>query len=137
MSLKDVYKKFHEEVEFITVYVREAHPSDKWWLGETRTQRAIMDWTDARVRTDVVDPTTMAERRTVASACQETLLDGEMPLYVDTIDDRVSTMYTGKPTRIYLIGQDGRVVYNPGTGPFGFNPKHLGKEIEQYLANQS
>ena len=135
MSLKDVYRKYRDQVEFITVYVREAHPSDKWWLGETRTQRTIMDWADARVRTDIVDPATMEERRKVASACQKTLLDGEMPLYVDTIDDRVSTMYTGKPTRIYLIGRDGRVVYNPGIGPFGFNPKHLGQEIEAYLGS--
>ena len=134
MSLQDVYKKFKDEVEFITVYVREAHPSDKWWLGETRTQRAIMDRTDARVRTDISDPETLAERRVVADACQKTLLGGEVPLYVDTIDDHVSTLYTGKPTRIYLIGRDGRVVYNPGIGPFGFNPKHLGNEIEAYLA---
>ena len=83
--------------------------------------------------TDIADPTTLEERRAVASACQETLFDGEMTVYVDTIDDRVSTMYTGKPTRIYLIGRDGRVVYNPGIGPFGFNPDHLGQEIEAYL----
>ena len=134
MSLQNVYKKFKDEVEFITVYVREAHPSDKWWLGETRTQRAIMDLTDARVRTDISDPETLAERRVVADACHKTLLGGEVPLYVDTIDDHVSTLYTGKPTRIYLIGRDGRVVYNPGIGPFGFNPKHLGNEIEAYLA---
>ena len=133
MSLQDVYDTYHDEVEFITVYVREAHPSDKWWLGETRTQRAIMSLTDARVRTDIVDPTTMEERREVAAACQKTLLGGKVPVYVDTIDDRVSTMYTGKPTRIYLIGRDGRVVYNPGIGPFGFNPTHLGREIEAYL----
>lgn len=134
MSLKDVYRKYRNRVEFITVYVREAHPSDKWWLGETRTQRAVMDLFDARVRTDIVDPTTLDERRAVANACQETLLDGEMTVYVDTIDDHVSTLYTGKPTRIYLIGRDGRVVYNPGIGPFGFNPEHLGQEIESYLA---
>lgn len=29
---------------------------------------------------------------------------------------------------------DGRVVYNPGIGPFGFNPDHLGEEIEAYFA---
>ena len=58
-----------------------------------------------------------------------------MPVFVDTIDDRVSTMYTAKPTRIYLIGEDGRVVYNPGIGPFGYNPDHLGSEIEAYLAS--
>lgn len=134
MSLKQVYDRFHEQVEFITVYVREAHPSDKWWLGESRTQRAIMSLARARVRTDIVDPETLEARREVAAACEKTLLEGRVPLFVDTIDDAVSTMYTGKPTRIYLIGRDGRVVYNPGIGPFGFNPEHLGREIESYLA---
>jgi hypothetical protein len=133
VSLRDVYKKHHEEVEFITVYVREAHPSDKWWLGESRTQRAFFEWTDAPARTDILDPITLEERREVADACHKTLLGGEVPLYVDTIDDHVSTLYTGKPTRIYLLGRDGRVVYNPGIGPFGFNPTHLDREIEAYL----
>ena len=128
-----MYDEYADEVEFITVYVREAHPSDKWWLGETRTQRAIMSLAKARVRTDIVDPTTLEARREVAAACRKTLLGDKVPLYVDTIDDHVSTLYTGKPTRIYLIGRDGRVVYNPGIGPFGFNPKHLGREIEAYL----
>ena len=134
MSLQDVYKKYQDQVEFITIYVREAHPLDKWWLGESRTQRTIMSMTEARVRTDIVDPETLELRRKVASACQKALLGGEVPMYVDTMDDRVSTLYTGKPTRIYLIGRDGRVVYNPGIGPFGFNPKHLGREIESYLS---
>lgn len=133
MSLKEVYRKHRGAVEFITVYVREAHPSDKWWLGESRTQRAFFEWTQAPVRTDIVDPTSLDERRKVAEACRTTLLDGEIPLYVDTIDDHVSTLYTAKPTRIYLIGTDGRVVYNPGIGPFGFNPRHLDREIEAYL----
>lgn len=53
---------------------------------------------------------------------------------MDTIGDEVSAAYAGKPTRIYLIGTDGRVVYNPGIGPFGFNPEHLGDEIAAYLA---
>jgi hypothetical protein len=129
----DVYRRFESQVEFIAVYVREAHPNDKWWLGESRTQRAFFELADARARVDIRDPTSLDERRVVAKACQETLLGGEVPLYVDTIDDHVSTLYTGKPTRIYLIGTDGRVVYNPGFGPFGFNPEHLGREIEKYL----
>ena len=31
-------------VEFIVVYVKEAHPTDKWWLGRSRTQRVIHEW---------------------------------------------------------------------------------------------
>ena len=137
MSLRDVYRQYNEEVEFITVYVREAHPTGGWWLGESRTQQLVMDLMNARVRTDVADPTTLEERRAVADACHKTLLGGEVPVYVDTMDDHVSTLYTGKPTRIYLIGRDGRVVYNPGIGPFGFNPEHLGAAIDEYLGAAS
>ena len=39
-------------------------------------------------------------------------------------------------TRIYSVAEDGRVVYDPGIGPFGYNPDHLGREIEAYLAGK-
>lgn len=66
-----------------------------------------------------------------------TLFEAKVPVLVDTMDDRVSTMYRAKPTRIYLIGDDGRVAYNPGIGPFGYNPVRLGREIETYLAKRA
>ena len=37
------------------------------------------------------------------------LFDGAVPLSVDAMDDAVSARYAGEPTRIYLIGKDGRV----------------------------
>jgi hypothetical protein len=81
----------------------------------------------------VKEPVTLEQRRKVAASCQANLFDGVVPLYVDVMDDRVSQMYTAKPTRIYLIGTDGRVLYNPGIGPFGFNPDHLEIEIDKAL----
>lgn len=114
------------------MYVKEAHPTDKWWLGRSRTQRALHAWSGNPARLDVKDPVTLEQRRKVAASCQANLFDGVVPLYVDTISDEVSAAYAGKPTRIYLIGKDGRVVYNPGIGPFGFNPDHLAREIESY-----
>lgn len=116
------------------MYVKEAHPSDKWWLGRSRTQRTVNAIAGERARTDVVEPVTLEQRRKVAASCQANLFDGVVPLYVDTMGDEVSTAYTGKPTRLYLIGTDGRVVYNPGIGPFSFNPDHLAEAIEGYLA---
>ena len=50
------------------------------------------------------------------------------------MDDAVNTLYTARPTRIYFIGTDGRVVQNPGIGPFGFNPDHREPVIEKYLS---
>jgi len=117
------------------VYVKEAHPTDKWWLGRSRTQTLFHELSGNPARLDVKEPVTLAQRRKVAASCQANLFDGVVPLYVDAMDDHVSRMYTAKPTRIYLIGKDGRVLYNPGIGPFGFNPDHLETEIERHLAN--
>jgi len=136
VRLKELYEQYHDQIEFMIVYVKEAHPTDKWWLAESRTLTTTFEWSGTLARADVPEPQTMEERNVVANSCYETLFDAEVPLYVDSIENTVSTMYTAKPTRIYLIGRDGRIVYNPGIGPFGYNPDHLGREIETYLASE-
>lgn len=78
------------------------------------------------------EPVTLEQRRKVAASCQANLFDGVVPLYVDTMSDEVSARYAAKPTRIYFIGSDGRVLYNPGIGPFGFSPD----ELETVIAAQ-
>jgi hypothetical protein len=134
VRLKQVYEKYRDEVEFIVVYVKEAHASDRWWLGRSRTQRLVHEWTGERNRIDVVEPVTLAQRRKVAASCQANLFDGVVPLYVDGMDNRVATAYTARPTRIYFIDREGKVIYNPGIGPFGFSPDHLDPVIAEYLA---
>ncbi len=134
MRLTELYEKYRDRVEFIVVYVKEAHPSDRWWLGRSRTQRAVHALSGNPARLDVKDPVTLAQRRKVAASCQANLFDGVVPLYVDEMDDEVATLYTARPTRIYFIDREGRVVYNPGIGPFGFSPDHLEPVIEQHLS---
>ncbi len=82
---------------------------------------------------DVNDPKTIEERRSIADRCQ-TDLKYEIPTYVDEMDDAVSKAYAAKPTRLYLIGLDGRVAYAGGLGPFGFKPPELEEAIVEYLA---
>ena len=137
MRLKELYQKYHADVEFIVVYVKEAHASDRWWLGRTRTQRLTHQLMGSRNRIDIAEPVTLSQRRKVAASCQANLFDGVVPLYVDTIANEVAVAYTARPTRIYLIGRDGRVVYNPGIGPFGFSPDHLEPAIKRYLSAES
>ena len=136
MRLKELYEKYRDQVEFIVVYVKEAHPSDRWWLGRTRTQRLAHSLLGTLNRIDIEDPVTLAQRRKVAASCQANLFDGVVPLYVDTIANEVAVAYTARPTRIYLVGKDGRVIYNPGIGPFGFSPDHLEPVIQRTLAKE-
>jgi len=50
------------------------------------------------------------------------------------MDDHVNTAYAAWPTRLYLIGLDGRVVYAGGLGPYDFKPVKLKVAIDRYLA---
>ncbi|MBI2861052.1 MAG: hypothetical protein HYX91_06045 [Chloroflexi bacterium] len=132
MSLHDLYHQYRDRVQFLMVYIREAHPVDGWWLGGgiTGVVTKAIGFTAA---TDVYDPKTTEERQAVAGRCQSEL-KYEIPICVDTIDNVVNTAYAAHPTRLYLIGKDGRVVYAGRLGPFGFKPDELGEAIEKYLA---
>ena len=63
--------------------------------------------------------------------------DWEVPLYVDEMDDAVNEAYAAKPTRLYLTGLDGRVVYAGGLGPEGFNLEEFKNATDNYLMTKA
>ena len=132
MSLHDLYEKYHQQVQFLSIYIREAHPVDGWWFGKG-PMSIMLKLSKSKAATDIYDPTTIAERRAVAGQCEESLKHG-IRTYIDEMDDRVNQAYAAWPTRLYLIGLDGRVVYHGGQGPFDFHPSKLDKAIGEYLA---
>ena len=135
VSLHELFEQYHERVEFLTIYIREAHPKDGWWLGGGVAGQ-MMKLSKTKAAFDVFDPQTIEERRQVAGQCQQ-MLQYDMPTLVDDMDDSVNKAYAAKPTRLYLIGMNGRVRYAGGLGPFGFKPKELGYAIEELLTGAS
>lgn len=131
VSLHDLFEKYHDRVQFLSIYIREAHPIDGWWLGKGVVGVALK-LSKLKVATDVHDPKTMEERRAVTGRCESTLAYG-IPTLVDEMDDDVCKSYAAWPTRLYLVGLDGHIVYAGGPGPFGFKPRELGKAIDTYL----
>lgn len=117
MSLRDLYKKYNEQVQFIVVYIREAHPLDGWDLGSENRLR---------------DPQSIAERRQVASQCEAAMQYG-ISTYVDEMDDAVMTAYAAWPERLYLVDTQGHVAYASGLGPWGFSPAELEEAIDQTI----
>lgn len=114
-----MYGQWKNDVEFLMVYVREAHPvSDDKAATPTNERAGIL----------VKQPTTLDERNAVAKRCTATL-HVAMPMVVDEIDNRVGRTYLAWPDRLYVIDRDGRVAYRGGPGPFAFNPY----EMEQTL----
>jgi len=114
-------RRYGDKVEFLGVYVREAHPIDGWRM-ESNDNAGI----------EIAQPKSSRERTAVAARCCQTL-HMTMPLVVDTLDDRVGNLYSGMPDRLYLISRDGRVVYKGGRGPFGFKPGELEQSIIMHL----
>jgi hypothetical protein len=129
-----LYEKHSEDVEFLTIYIREAHPKDGWWLGGGISGLALKLY-GSGAATDVYDPKTMLERRSVAGRC-ETALQYGIPTLVDDMDDTVNRAYAAMPTRIYLIGLDGHVDYAGDLGPWGFSPEELKEAIHRLPESQ-
>lgn len=131
MSLRDIYRKYHNNVQFLSIYIREAHPKDGWWLGGGITG-LLLKMRKYKAATDIYDPRSIEERQNIARRCENTL-QYDIPTYVDKMDDTVNKGYAAYPTRLYLIGLDNRVVYAGGLGPFGFKPAELQAAIKRYL----
>lgn len=131
MSLHDLYSEYHEQVQFISIYIREAHPVDGWWLGKGAFG-LLLKLYRSKAAQDVYDPRTIEERRKVAGQCEDNLQYG-IRTYVDEMNDAVNRAYAAWPTRLYLIGIDGHVAYAGGPGPFGFKPVELRQAINDYL----
>jgi hypothetical protein len=110
-------ERFAADVDFLLVYVREAHPEDAWVLEENREQG---------IR--VADPRSHEEREACALR-----LERRIPVLVDDLDDGVARAYGGWPERLYLVDRDGRIAYQGGRGPFEFFPHELEQAIERLL----
>ena len=117
-------KAYGDKVEFLGVYVREAHPSDGWRMASNDKAEIVF-----------AQPRTFEERNDVAAKCC-TALKMTIPLLVDTLDDAVGHAYSGMPDRLYLIDRSGRVAYKGGRGPFGFKPDELDQAIAMLLLDE-
>ncbi len=99
-------EKYTNTVEFVLVYLREAHPSDGWNYS---------DWSLVK------DPGNLIERKRIASRCQREFQFG-FTAVVDSMDDHTAQRWSAWPERLFVVSREGRVVYTGDQGPFGFHP---------------
>ncbi len=111
---------YQERVEFLVIYIREAHPADGWHLGKGQ---------------DIHDPRTIEERRAVAEECEAAMACG-IKTYIDEMDDAVMTAYVAWPERLYLVDEEGKIEYASGPGPWGFKPEEIKAAIDRTIAQE-
>lgn len=116
--MDEIYTNFKDQVEFFLIYVREAHPTDGWQV-------------DANVEDDILfrQHQTTEEREEVATTfCS--VRNVIMPTLIEEIDNGVDDAYGAAPTRLYLVGADGKVAYHGGAGPHFFDPEEWAEAIQ-------
>lgn len=121
-ALNALYRKYRDRVEFLTVYIQEAHPSDGWQVVSNVKQNVI-----------VASPRSQAERGAVAHTCVRRL-GLELPAVMDTLDDATDTAYTAWPDRYFLVDRDGRLAHISKPGPFGFDTLETERAVDALLA---
>jgi hypothetical protein len=114
-----MYQEFHDEAEFLTVYIREAHPDDEWQM-------------DVNLKDDVcyLQPRTLEQRLLIANDFSKRF-DYPVPLGVDLMSNRASELYAGWPERLYIIGEDGTITYKGGMGPMDYKPQEVRAWLEK------
>jgi alkylhydroperoxidase family enzyme len=120
-----MFQKHKDQVQFLCVYVREAHPTDGWAMKSNEM---------AGIK--IKQPTKFDERTDVADQCCKAL-KMTMPLLVDTMDDTVGHSYSGMPDRLFIINTQGQVVYKGGRGPFGFKSGEMEQSLLMLLMDEA
>lgn len=121
MRLNEIAEQFKGQMQFLCVYIQEAHPSDGWQV------QANLE--DAVIHTA---PTTMVEREAMAEVCM-LKLSLNMPMVVDDMDDAIDAAYNALPERLYVLDADGQVVFKTVAGSHGFDPEAWAAAIAGHL----
>lgn len=124
-TLERMYADRKADVQFLRVYVREAHPVNDRGVSETNKKAGIL----------IRQPKTLQERCDVAGRCAVDL-NLQTPMVVDGIDNAVGRAYGGWPDRLYIVDIDGNIAYQGGPGPFAFNPREMEQSLILTLLDQ-
>src|SRR5258708_33838972 len=100
-------EKYKGKIEFLLVYIREAHPTDGWQVAANERDGIL-----------VSSAKTYGEKEELASACVRNL-GIKFTTVVDNLDNKVELSYAGWPDRLYLVGKDWRVGWKGMPGPQG------------------
>ena len=117
-DIVQIYNDYKDHADFLTVYVREAHPTDEWQMK-------------SNVKDDVcyAQPKTLEQRVAIAKDFTPRF-KFPLPFGVDDMSNAADNVYAAWPERLYVIDETGHVVYRGGMGPFNYKPV----EVREWLA---
>jgi hypothetical protein len=113
-----IYNDYKNHADFLTVYVREAHPTDEWQMK-------------SNVKDDVcyAQPKNLEQRVAIANDFV-TRFKYPVPFGIDDMSNAANDAYAAWPERLYILDESGHIAYRGGMGPFKYNPA----EAREWLA---
>jgi thiol-disulfide isomerase/thioredoxin len=123
-ALEDLYSRYGQRVAFVFIYIREAHAGANW--QSTINQREGVQLEEAR---------TSEEKQQHAALCIRQL-KFSFPAAIDGLDNPVEALYGAWPSRAYLVGTDGRILWSSALGELDFKPGELEAAISKTLRGQ-
>lgn len=117
-DIVQIYNDYKDHVDFLTVYVREAHPTDEWQMK-------------SNLKDDVcyAQPKTLEQRVAIAQDFTKRY-KFPLPFGIDEMSNGADSAYAAWPERLYVIDETGHVAYRGGMGPFKYKPA----EVRDWLA---
>ncbi len=128
-DLKRLAARYHEQVEFRLVYITEAHAPA---AGDSAWQSTINE----KEHIELPPARSLPEKQEHAALCVRKL---ELPfaVAVDGMDAAAEKAYQGWPSRLYLVGTDGKVGYETRLGELDFHADRVEAAIRAMLARES
>ena len=117
-EIVQIYNDYKDHADFLTVYVREAHPTDGWQMK-------------SNVKDDVcyAQPKTLEQRVAIAKDFTARY-KFPLPFGIDEMGNAADAAYAAWPERLYVIDETGHVAYRGGMGPFNYKPA----DVRDWLA---
>jgi hypothetical protein len=117
-DIVQLYNDYKDHADFLTVYVREAHPTDEWQMK-------------SNLKDDVcyAQPKNLQQRLAIANDFVKRF-QYPVPFGVDDMNNAANEAYAAWPERLYVLDEHGHIAYRGGMGPFHYTPK----EVRDWLA---
>jgi peroxiredoxin len=124
-ALNKLAEQYKDHAAFYIVYIREAHASDIWQDPDNLKDQVLY-----------AEPKNDEERSQMGKLCIAKL-GIKFPAVVDGLDNATERAYTGWPERLYVVGQDGRIAYKSGPGPYGFRPQDVADTLRRIVPTRT
>ena len=106
----------------MTIYVREAHPTDEWRMKSNEKEKDNVCY---------AQPKTIEQRSAIANDFTQRF-KFTVPFGVDQMNNAANDAYAAWPERLYVIDEGGHIAYKGGNGPFYYEPR----EVRDWLAKR-